>query len=291
MSEVADSLWERFQSNHAKQRLAHAILLIGALHTDLSELASRMAMALLCKQQNAPCGQCQSCKLKAMNEHPDVTYLTPEKIGTIIKIDQIRALQISEHRVIIIKPAEKMNGAAANALLKILEEPPPNCYFILITEQISTLPPTIISRCQQWRLPSLTTTYLKEGSYYAQDSGRGKIFSEVSGIVESLSDLIYLKNNVNALASKWITYEFNDLIWLLYLINAQMIFYFFNTTGSQDALDLKLTKLAKRIRPVQLLRQLDHLNGIIKNLNHTLSINKLVALEELLLGYTYSKDY
>jgi len=124
--------WHRFEEVHHKQRLGHAILLIGALHANLAEFAYRMSAALFCKQKTIPCGQCRSCQLVTINEHPDLTRLLPEKLGGVIKIEQVRLLQsiifispqLGENRVVLICPAEKMNGAAANALLKILEEPP-----------------------------------------------------------------------------------------------------------------------------------------------------------------------
>src|SRR5690606_27063109 len=77
-----------------------------------------------------------------------------------IKIDQIRALadfmNISTHRqgmrVILLYPAEALNTAAANALLKTLEEPPPNTMFLLVSNSLDRLLPTILSRCRKFAL-------------------------------------------------------------------------------------------------------------------------------------------
>jgi DNA polymerase III subunit delta' len=288
--------WRRFEAHRHQKRLGQALLVIGSLHTELTKLATRMAAGLLCQQNVTPCGQCQSCQLVSIREHPDLNYILPEKSGSVIKIDQVRLLQstiytspkLSEIRVVIIEPAEKMNSAAANALLKLLEEPPHNTYFILIAEHISTIPPTIISRCQQWRLSSAnsqTNTYLQQGSYYAVESGRGKLFAESHTLIENLTDMRAFKYSVNALAVRWSAFEFSDLIWLLYLINAQMISMYFIKTCVQTPIDAKLFELAKSIKPIRLFAQLDKLNEILRNLNHTLSINQLLTLEGLLFGY------
>lgn len=299
LSEVSsqhNSFWQRFQANDKLNRLAHAILLVGPLHTNLFAFAHRMLGAMFCKRENSPCGQCQSCELILINEHPDLIQLVPEKQNGIIKIDQVRQLQYSVFtqpqlgikRGVIINPAEKMNGAASNALLKILEEPPPNTYFILIAEQISTIPPTIISRCQQWCLPTAHATdfnYLLQGSFYSEETPRGKIFVQLESIVDNLCDLTDLNISVNTLAAKWATLELNDLIWLLYLLNSQMISDCFIDLCQRTLVTDKIYQLANRIKPITLFSQLDKLHGIIKNLHQTISVNQLLLIEELLIGY------
>lgn len=293
---LQEPFWNRFEVNYKSSRLGHAFLLVGALHTNLSAFAHRMFAALFCKQDNSPCGHCQSCQLIALNEHPDLICLTPEKQNGVIKIDQIRALQQSIYtqpqlgsgRGIIINPSEKMNTAAANALLKILEEPPQNTYFVLIAEQISTILPTIISRCQKWCFPAQSTTnfnYLLQGGFYSEESGRGKIYAQLEIIVDDLLKLVELHWSVNALAAKWALYELNDLIWLLYLLNSQMICDCFTDSCQKSPITDKVYQLANRIKPIRLFSQLDKLNGIIKNLYQTISINQLLLLEDLLIGY------
>lgn len=288
------ALWQRFSLNQADERLSQAILLIGSLHLGLDQLAEHMAAAILCKQASGSCEGCQSCRLVSLNEHPDLMCLLQEKPGSVIKIEQVRALhniiytspQLSAKRVVIINPAEKLNLSASNALLKILEEPPSDCYFILVAEQLSTIPSTIISRCQLWRTPtsaSLQQNPLAQGSYYSPDSERGKLFVNLELIIDELMAL-QSTFTVNALAAKWSTYEFNELIWLMYLITAQMIQEGLGVSTSDYK---KLSKLAKGIGVAQLFTQVDKLNEIINNLNHTLSINQLLVLEDLLLGYCF----
>ncbi|HEY0505163.1 MAG TPA: DNA polymerase III subunit delta', partial [Lysobacter sp.] len=125
-----------------------------------------------CQQPAAagePCGNCRSCHLLAAGTHPDYQFVSfiPNKEGTRLRteivIEQIR--QISEKlsltpqyggaQVVILDPAEAINHAACNALLKTLEEPVPGRYLWLVSAHPTRLPATIRSRCQRYefRLP------------------------------------------------------------------------------------------------------------------------------------------
>lgn len=145
--------------------------------------AQALAASLLCEKKvdgNRPCGQCSSCTWLASGNHPDFRLIQPEEgeapgsseedtpqpatatrgQGTI-RVDQIRALEdfvfVGSHRhgsrVALVAPADMMNPAAANALLKILEEPPAGVYFILITSHWRRLLPTVLSRCRSIVFP------------------------------------------------------------------------------------------------------------------------------------------
>ena len=163
--------WHTLAEHWHKQ--PHAWLFTGKSGIGKRVFARRLAHALLCEQPTAlhePCGVCTACHLLAQGSHPDLQEITPEVVesdsGTRklaqIKIDAVRALldfiHLSSHRggrrVVLIHPAERMNVQAANALLKVLEEPPPQAVFLLVTEQKDQLLPTIKSRCRQWALPA-----------------------------------------------------------------------------------------------------------------------------------------
>jgi DNA polymerase-3 subunit delta' len=104
-----------------------------------------------------PCERCSSCKKIRSGNHPDIIFIEPD--GAMIKIHQIRdllgtlALKPYEARVrfVIIAESHTMNPSAANALLKVLEEPPDRTIFILTATEASTLLPTILSRCRRVR--------------------------------------------------------------------------------------------------------------------------------------------
>jgi DNA polymerase-3 subunit delta' len=157
------STFADLQQRRAQGRLAHALLLTGPAGIGKHQLAERFAQSLLCAQPHAdgqPCGQCHACSLYAAGTHPDLFRLSPEDDSKNIRIDQIRALiermslssHYGRHKVVILNPADAMNIAAANALLKTLEEPPADTILLLITDRPSFLPATIRSRCQTLRL-------------------------------------------------------------------------------------------------------------------------------------------
>ena len=143
-----------------EERTPHALLFSGPRGVGKRKLAAAVAAALLCRspKDGLACGGCESCRLMAAGTHPDFYAVMPEKSGKAarsIKIEQIRALRteaaraprLSGRRVILLDDAETMNDAAANALLKTLEEPPGDTIFILATGARQSLLPTILSRC------------------------------------------------------------------------------------------------------------------------------------------------
>lgn len=153
-------------------RLAHGLLFCGPAQLGKRAVAERLARRLLCQQPVAggePCGSCRSCHLLAAGTHPDYQLVSfiPNKEGTRLRteivIEQIRQLseqlsltpQYGGAQVVILDPAEAINNAACNALLKTLEEPVPGRYLWLVSSHPTRLPATIRSRCQRYefRLP------------------------------------------------------------------------------------------------------------------------------------------
>jgi DNA polymerase III subunit delta' len=157
--------------------LPHALLLTGPEGIGKSRFAHALAARLLCENPVATnaCGQCPACRWLSAGNHPDFRHIFPEadaetegdaettkekKASRQILIDQIRSLEsfvfVGGHRngarVVVVEPAEAMNIAAENALLKILEEPPSSVYFILVSSSWRRLLPTIRSRCRVLKL-------------------------------------------------------------------------------------------------------------------------------------------
>ena len=153
---------EQLQRSLAQSRIPHAFLFYGLEGVGKRTTAQTFAKALNClANQHDSCDACLSCVKADHNNHLDIMVLEPE--GQFIKIQAIRNLQArmkfkpweGKKRVCIIDNAERMNDVAANALLKILEEPPAANIMILISAFPSQLPATILSRCQQVRFNPL----------------------------------------------------------------------------------------------------------------------------------------
>ncbi len=287
--------WQRFQTMVTKQRLPHALLLIGSQHTDVLDFSYRMAMAILCRQNVGACGQCKSCHLMSMHQHPDFNDLQPEKQGGTLKIDQIRDLQtvvynspqLGHQRVVRISPAEKMTVSGSNALLKLLEEPPAQVIFILVAEYLSNLLPTVLSRCQQWFFsrPEQLTGYLTVGEFYNRDSSRGIIFSHHYDFIEDLLALVKDKALICNTANKWANYGLGDVLWLIYLINAEMLNCHLCKNSIEKSELTQLYKLALKFNPLLLLKQIAQINKVQKKLQQSINLNTNLVLENLLLGY------
>ncbi|MDX9950515.1 MAG: DNA polymerase III subunit delta' [Methylophilaceae bacterium] len=164
-----------------RARLPHALLLHGNSGTGKLDFAHRLAESLLCLAPHAdgePCDSCASCNWFVQGNHPDFRLLAPEQDNDAdadagsskkttrksqqISVDQVRELAdfltLSSHqssglRVVLIHPAEALNPTSANALLKMLEEPPGGVIFILVSHQLKRLLPTILSRCHKIDMP------------------------------------------------------------------------------------------------------------------------------------------
>jgi DNA polymerase-3 subunit delta' len=149
-----------------KNSIPNALLFIGDNNTFLEKCAINFAKAVNCLSPleksffKIPCTKCRSCKKIMAEMHPDILTISPD--NQKIKISAIRDLykliiskpHEAKMRAVIVKNAESMNEQAQNAFLKMLEEPPANTFFILITDNINSLLATIISRCRNIILQS-----------------------------------------------------------------------------------------------------------------------------------------
>ena len=161
-----------------RERLAHALLVHGPAGIGKVDFARALAAAILCESlgPEGACGACPSCHWFSQGNHPDYREILPEAAveeeegeaevegaraekakSLVIKVDQVRAVSDfialsthrAGHRVLVLHPAEAMQPASANALLKTLEEPPPRTLIALVSDRPSRLLPTILSRCRR----------------------------------------------------------------------------------------------------------------------------------------------
>ncbi len=139
--------------------IAHAYLLVGPRHVGKRTLAVNLAQALNCDGFEPPCGQCRSCRRILEGKHADVIAIGLDS-RTEISIDDIREARRLANlppyegkcKVFIVNDAEYLSNEASNALLKILEEPPPKVVWLLLACEENRLLPTVVSRCHRLEL-------------------------------------------------------------------------------------------------------------------------------------------
>ncbi len=202
-----ESLWQTLNQN--RQKLHHAFLMHGRAGIGKYDFALSFSKALLCPNKDDSghaCNVCPSCRWFNDESHPDFRLISPEqesgnddetitskktKKKTQISVAQIRELSdflsLSSHqtcglRIVLISPAETLNQASANALLKMLEEPAPGVIFILIAHQLQRLLPTIISRCQKINMP-------------VPDEAQALAWLNMQGVRNSAQQLAYLEGS------------------------------------------------------------------------------------------------
>jgi DNA polymerase-3 subunit delta' len=227
------SAWTQLQS--LRERMPHAILLHGAEGTGKTLFAEQFAQSLLCetpKSDGRACMECASCGWFSQYSHPDYRRVRPELLdeeegaasetdaaesdkktakaskapSKEIVINQVRALadfmNISTHRqgrrVVLLYPAEALNVPAANALLKSLEEPNANTVFVLVSNSLDRLLPTILSRCHKFPLgtPSreqslawLATQKLSDADMWLAQQGGAPLAALAMGQSDVRTDL------------------------------------------------------------------------------------------------------
>ena len=312
-----------------RAQLPHAILLHGRAGLGKYPLAQAYAQLLLCEHQaegaTVACGTCPSCHWFEQGSHPDVHVLQPSALDEIdeagperkksewISVEQVRQaiefVQLSSHRnglrIVLVNPAEAMNAAAANALLKTLEEPPKNSLLLLVSHQASRLLPTILSRCHQLRVnlpeaaqalawleaegvneaalclglaagsPLLATTFADED----YQTRRRALLTDLSGAAQSLVLAVAERHAKLSIADysqllQWLQQWAHDL---QSVKMADRVYY------HQDFSE-QLRNLAMRVNLGSLLKwqqRLQHARAVVAH-----PLNVQMVLEDILLEYT-----
>ncbi|MBR6026598.1 MAG: DNA polymerase III subunit delta' [Neisseriaceae bacterium] len=308
--------WQKLTS--CQDKLPNAWLLIGQRGVGKRTFARHLSTALLCENPSSPfvaCGKCQSCHLSSQNSHPDLYELTPiiedednAKKLLQIKIEAVRKMIESVHltplrakrRVVLIHPAESMNVQAANALLKVLEEPSDTVIFILIAHSRDRLLPTIKSRCRQFLLPtpprSEALAYLRKNkvehaeeklAFYGgspllvTDEDYGDLHEEFLHILTAPKLLLILNIAEHFDKSKLPLSLFLDWFhkWLIDLIavsqGCENVFYPQHRT--------RLAELVEDIQILPLFALYDKVTNLVPYGQHTLNVK--LAVESLLIDY------
>ena len=167
-----------------------SLLITGPLGMGQETVAEYLGRALLCEKGDGDvCGECSTCLRTAERVHPDLLLFEPE--GANHKIDTLREAIVqaqfhpyeAERRVFVVFKADRMQPAAGNCLLKVLEEPPQHVLFILSTDHEEAILSTIISRCRPIKLLPLPaddlTRWLRQK--HAIDAEQAGAVAKMSG--------------------------------------------------------------------------------------------------------------
>lgn len=183
-------------------RVSHAYLFAGPAGVGRHDAAIAFAQLLNCErpQANDACGECRPCRLIAAGNYPDVRTVDVElgllldprdTTRTVIGIDQVRALRREvafpplegKYKVYIFAGADRMQAEAANSLLKVLEEPPPQVVIILVAESTVPMLPTVVSRCQLVRFSLVPAGEIEQAliARHNLDRGRARFIAAIAG--------------------------------------------------------------------------------------------------------------
>jgi DNA polymerase-3 subunit delta' len=175
-------------------RFRHAYLITGPQGVGRRTLAIRLAQALNCSQpveEGVPCGECRACKWIERMQHPDLVVIQAEEGSNTLKVEQIREMQRTlslapyeaAYKIALLLRFEEANPSAANALLKTLEEPPPQVVMLMTASDAEALLPTIVSRCEVIRLRPLSLDLVSEGlqTRWGLPAEEARLLAHISG--------------------------------------------------------------------------------------------------------------
>jgi DNA polymerase-3 subunit gamma/tau len=178
---LVKTLTNAFQSG----RIAHAFMLTGVRGVGKTTTARLIARALNCigpdgagKPSMSPCGVCDPCRAIAEDRHPDViemdaaSHTGVDEMRELIETVRYRPVS-ARYKIYIIDEVHMLSKGAFNALLKTLEEPPPDIKFVFATTEINKVPVTVLSRCQRYTLPRIPAETL--ASYFGEIAGKEEI--------------------------------------------------------------------------------------------------------------------
>ena len=317
---------QRLLEMQKKQRFPHALLLSGPDGIGLTQFAQVYAMQLLCLNKGLDtdnaCGTCQSCQLFLAGSHPDLLIIEPEEEGRQLKVDQVRELIeyvtlksfSGDHKIAIIKQADAMNRATANALLKTLEEPPSQSMLFLLSHRSSKLPITIRSRCQKIEFEAAfdekTVNWLEQQSIDNELSSeqllrlasggplkvlkmleeeqiqhRETLLQDLKSLTLNESDPVQIATNWQAIGSE------NVFVILLRLIQDLILVKLQKESANLVNLDLKedLQDLVNSLDLIKLIRNYDFVLFKYQQSTTVMNYNVLSLFEEIVVNWNSTK--
>ena len=209
-NENNNNLISIFKAAVTNGRLCHAYILLGENGIGKFSFAKEMAKIILCKNNNKPCNECESCKKIDSEIHPDVIMYRDNGSPNGMSVEDARLLRQSayvapnesETKIYIIESADKMTHFTPNVLLKIIEEPPKNVIFILTASNDKAVYKTIMSRCVPIKLLPMSDEYLRKALI---DEFPDKASNEIDAVIS-------VSNGIFGVAKKMLCDEKNMLM-------------------------------------------------------------------------------
>lgn len=151
---VSEKTLSSFERLLSAGTFPHSSLLVGTDEAKLKTVADTLAAALVCEENDAPCGRCPNCIKSEKGVHPDIKTVSPQQKRKSVNMDECREMIMdsyilpneAERKIYIITSAQTLDEKVQNALLKILEEPPQYAYFIMLCTNPSAMLTTVMSR-------------------------------------------------------------------------------------------------------------------------------------------------
>ncbi len=310
------TLWNNLVIAYEQDRLPSAILLSGVEGLGQSELAHAFAEYVLTENNAAG----KSAALFASGNHPDFIHIKPEADSRTIKIDQVRQLQVrlrdkshaGAYRIAIIEPAETLNIAASNALLKLVEEPGDKILLFFISHHPKRLAATLRSRCQkitirvedtatvlEWLRTRLSTSQqnakqlleLAEGAplkaLQLSEPAQQDLYAE---LLQDLVLLLDAKQTAMQLAEKYARHEFNIFLTINLHLLHQMICLYHNAVSVKPAWTELLQKWQTQLKPLKVFMLLDKIYALRRAIALVPSLNQQLLLEDLFIGVSQYRE-
>lgn len=176
-------------------KVVHAYLFTGTRGTGKTSCAKILAKAVNCLNpiNGDPCGECEICRMVAADEATDIVEMDAASNNGVDDIRELRE-QVNfspaacKYRVYIIDEVHMLSGAAFNALLKTLEEPPEHVVFILATTEVHKLPATILSRCQRFDFRRIDSSEIVGRLKYVAEKEGLNLTDDAATLIASAAD-------------------------------------------------------------------------------------------------------